>query len=174
MFSSELKYPVFLLYPVKKRRLKNNVTDVDVYRKRLERIEELLQELSEYSERGAVIIVEGKRDILSMKRLGIKGSFELATRHSLFNFSEKIASLGCDVIILTDWDRRGDMLAAKLSEYFENFGIKPELQIRNKLRLITQKEIKDIESLYTYVSKLRLKTGSSLIPEYEMNMKFES
>jgi len=150
------------------------VTDVDVYRKRLERIEELLLELSEYSERGAVIIVEGKRDILSIKRLGIKGRFELATRHSLFNFSERIAGLGSEVIILTDWDRRGDLLAAKLSEYFENFGIKPELQIRNKLRLITQKEIKDIESLYTYVSKLRSKTGMSLNPEYETNVKFEN
>ncbi|WP_410507783.1 toprim domain-containing protein [Methanosarcina hadiensis] len=150
------------------------MTDVDVYRKRLERIEELLLELSEHSEKGAVIIVEGKRDILSMKRLGIKGSFELATRHSLFNFSERIANLGCEVIILTDWDRRGDMLAAKLSEYFENFGIKPELQIRNKLKLITQKEIKDIESLYTYVSKLRSKTGSSSNPEYDMDLEFES
>jgi 5S rRNA maturation endonuclease (ribonuclease M5) len=150
------------------------VTDVEVYRKRLERIEELLLELSEYSGRGAVIIVEGKRDILSMKRLGIKGRFELATRHSLFNFSERIAGLGSEVIILTDWDRRGDLLAAKLSEYFENFGVKPELQIRNKLRLITQKEIKDIESLYTYVSKLRSKTGASLNPEYETNVEFEN
>ena len=150
------------------------MTDIEVYRKRLERIEELLLELSEYSERRAVIIVEGKRDVLSMKRLGIKGSFELATRHSLFNFSERIASLGCEVIILTDWDRRGDLLATKLSEYFENFGIKPELQIRNKLKLITQKEIKDIESLYTYVSKLQSKTGSSLSSEYETNVRFES
>lgn len=153
--------------------MKNNVTDVDVYRKRLERIEELLLELSESAERGAVIIVEGKRDILSMKKLGIKGSFELATRYSLFNFSERIASLGCEVIILTDWDRRGDLLAAKLSEYFENFGVKPDLQIRNKLKLISQKEIKDIESLYTYVSKLRVKTGSSLNSEYETNLEFE-
>ncbi|NLO30221.1 MAG: toprim domain-containing protein [Methanosarcina mazei] len=149
------------------------MTDVDVYRKRLERIEELLLELSESAERGAVIIVEGKRDILSMTKLGIKGSFELATRHSLFNFSERIASLGCEVIILTDWDRRGDLLAAKLSEYFENFGVKPDLQIRNKLKLISQKEIKDIESLYTYVSKLRVKTGSSLNSEYETNLEFE-
>ena len=149
------------------------MTDVDVYRKRLERIEELLLELSESAERGAVIIVEGKRDILSMKKLGIKGSFELATRYSLFNFSERVASLGCEVIILTDWDRRGDLLAAKLSEYFENFGVKPELQIRNKLKLISQKEIKDIESLYTYVSKLRVKTGSSLNSEYETNLEFE-
>ena len=108
-----------------------------------------------------------------MKKLGIKGSFELATRYSLFNFSERVASLGCEVIILTDWDRRGDLLAAKLSEYFENFGVKPDLQIRNKLKLISQKEIKDIESLYTYVSKLRVKTGSSLNSEYETNLEFE-
>jgi len=144
------------------------VTDIEIYRKRLERIEELLLELSEYSKKGAVIIVEGKRDILSMKRLGIDGNFELATRHSLFNFSEKIAKLGCEVIILTDWDRRGDILATKLSEYFGTFGIKPELQIRNKLKLITQKEIKDVESLYTYVSKLRSKTGVSFDQEDEI------
>ncbi|TFH05929.1 MAG: toprim domain-containing protein [Methanosarcina sp.] len=142
------------------------MTDLEIYRKRLERIEELLAELSEHSERGAVIIVEGKRDIISMKRLGIEGSFELATRHSLFNFSERIAKLGCEVIILTDWDRRGDLLAVKLSEYFGNFGVKPELQIRNKLKLMTQKEIKDVESLYTYISKLRSKTGSSFEQEY--------
>lgn len=136
------------------------MVDPEIYRKRLERIEELLSELSEYSGRGAIIIVEGRRDILSLKRLGIEGSFELATRHSLFNFSEKIAELGREVIILTDWDRRGDLLAVKLSEYFKNFGLRPELQIRNKLKLISQKEIKDIESLYNYVLKLRLKTGS--------------
>ena len=136
------------------------MVDPDIYRKRLERVEELLSELSEYSGRGAIIIVEGKRDILSLKKLGIEGNFELATRYSLFNFSERIAELGREVIILTDWDRRGDLLAVKLSEYFKNFGLRPELQIRNKLKLISQKEIKDIESLYNYVSKLRFKTGS--------------
>jgi 5S rRNA maturation endonuclease (ribonuclease M5) len=137
------------------------VVDPEIYRKKLERIEELLSELSEYSGRGAILIVEGKRDVISLKRLGIEGNFELATRQSLFNFSEKIAQLGSEVVILTDWDRRGDLLAIKLLGYFQSFGLKPELEIRNKLRLISQKEIKDVESLYTYVSRLRLKTGCS-------------
>ena len=44
------------------------MVDPEIYRKRLERIEELLSELSEYSERGAIIIVEGKRDILSLEK----------------------------------------------------------------------------------------------------------
>ena len=145
------------------------MVDSEIYRKKLERIEELLSELTAYSKKGAIIIVEGKRDILSLKRLGIEGNFELATRQSLFNFSEKIASLGSEVVILTDWDRRGELLATKLSEYFESFGLKPELQIRNKLRLISQKEIKDVESLYTYVLSLRLKAGTN----FDEDLKFE-
>jgi 5S rRNA maturation endonuclease (ribonuclease M5) len=148
-----------------RNRLQNNVVDPDIYRRRLERIEELLSELSDYSERGAIIIVEGKRDILSLKKLGIEADFELATRYSLFNFSERIAKLGREVIILTDWDRRGDLLAIKLKEYFNNFGLNPELQIRNKLKLISQKEIKDIESLYKYVSRLKSKTGFCSDPD---------
>jgi 5S rRNA maturation endonuclease (ribonuclease M5) len=136
------------------------VVDHEIYRKKLERIEGLLFELSEYSGRGAVIIVEGKRDVFSLRRLGIGGSFELATNTSLYNFAETIAKIGTEVIVLTDWDRRGDLLAAKLLGYFTNFGLKPELQIRHKIKLICHKEIKDVESLYTYVSRLRLKTNS--------------
>lgn len=136
------------------------MVDHEIYRKKLERIEGLLFELSEYSGRGAVIIVEGKRDVFSLRRLGIEGSFELATNTSLYNFAETIAKIGTEVIVLTDWDRRGDLLAAKLLGYFKNFGLKPELQIRHKIKLICHKEIKDVESLYTYVSRLRLKTNS--------------
>lgn len=67
------------------------MVDVEIYRKRLERVEGLLEELVERSEKGAVIIVEGKRDVLSLKKLGINGKFELATHHPLLNFSERIA-----------------------------------------------------------------------------------
>jgi Small primase-like proteins (Toprim domain) len=143
------------------------VADLEIYRKRLERIEELLSEISEYSGRGAIIIVEGKRDVLSLKRLGIEGNFERATQYSLFNFSERIAQLGNEVVILTDWDRRGDLLAIKLLGYFESFGLKPDVEIRNKLKLASQKEIKDIESLYTYVSKLRSKAGFSSKQDFQ-------
>ncbi len=135
------------------------MVDHEIYRRKLEKMEELLSEISEYSGRGAIIIVEGKRDIFSLRRLGIEGNFEIATNTSLYNFTETVAKIGNEVIVLTDWDRRGDLLAVKLSGYFENFGLKPELQIRHKMKLICYKEIKDVESLYTYVSRLRLKTN---------------
>ncbi|MDD3043005.1 MAG: toprim domain-containing protein [Methanosarcinaceae archaeon] len=141
------------------------MVDVEIYRKQLERIEELLNELSDRSEKGAVIIVEGKRDVFSLKKLGINGKFELATLHPLLNFSERIAGQGQEIIVLTDWDRRGNLLVSKLSTYFGNLGVRPDLDIRRKLKLITQKEIKDVESLYTYVSKLRLATGSQNISD---------
>lgn len=150
------------------------MVDIEVYRGRLERVEELLSELLEAAEKGAIIIVEGKRDVLSLKKLGIDGNFELATRGSLLNFSERIARRSQDIIVLTDWDRRGELLAVKLSEYFRNLGIKPELQIRNRLRLITQKEIKDVESLHTYVSKLRHITNSYPNSGFGTDMKLEN
>lgn len=135
------------------------MTDIAIYRKRLERLEEVLGELIEHSEKGAVIIVEGKRDILSLKKLGVRGNFEIGTHSPLINLSEQLASPDKDIILLTDWDRRGDLLASKLSTHFNSLGVRPDLQIRNKLKLITQKEIKDVESLYTYVSKMRAITG---------------
>lgn len=143
------------------------MVDVEVYRKRLEIIDKLLEELSSRSEKGAVIIVEGKKDVLSLKKLGINGKFELATLHPLLNFSERIAGQGREIIVLTDWDRRGDLLVSKLSIYFGNLGIRPDFEIRRKLKLITQKEIKDVESLYTYVSKLRFTTGSKTISDLD-------
>lgn len=135
------------------------MVDLGICRKKLKKIEELLSELSEYSGRGAIIIVEGKRDIISLRRLGIEGNFELATNTNIYNFTETISQIGNEIVLLTDWDRRGDLLAVKLSGYFENFGLKPELQIRHKMKLMCHKEIKDVESLYTYVTRLRLKTN---------------
>ena len=135
------------------------MVDLEIYRKKLDKIEELLAELSEFSAREAIIIVEGKRDIFSLRKLGIEGNFELATNTPLYNFTETVSKIGNEVVVLTDWDRRGDLLAVKLSGYFENFGLKPELQIRHKMKLMCHKEIKDVESLYTYVARLRLKTN---------------
>ena len=106
------------------------MVDPEIYRRRLERVEELLSELSEYSEKGAIIIVEGKRDVLSLKKLGIEGNFELATKQSLFNFSERIAQLGKQVIILTDWDQARRSAGCKTYRIFRELWL--ETRTRNQ------------------------------------------
>ncbi|MBN1134223.1 MAG: toprim domain-containing protein [Methanosarcinaceae archaeon] len=129
------------------------------YKKRLEKIEELIDEMLQQSKAGTIIIVEGKRDIVALRKLGIRGHVESAAQKKLMEFSERIANDGKDIIILTDWDRRGDILSLKLTTYLRDLGNEPNLLIRERLRSLVKKEIKDVESLFTYVVKLRNITG---------------
>lgn len=134
-----------------------------VYQNRLENVEEIIDELLQLAEEGTVIIVEGKRDVRALNKLGVDGHFEMATHHSISNFCEEIVNVnsGKNIVILTDWDRRGNILMSKLTEHFHSLGANPDVRIRERLMSIVQKEIKDVESLPTYVLKLRQITGSS-------------
>ncbi len=138
--------------PHSKRSLK---APLFVYEKRLERMEDLLAELHEFSDQGSIIVVEGKRDVVALKKLGIRGDFRLATHHSLINFSEDLSKTGKKVVILTDWDRWGNILASKLTENLQSLGSNPDTRIRDLIISLVQKEIKDVESLPAYVRKLR-------------------
>ncbi|SES65255.1 5S rRNA maturation endonuclease (Ribonuclease M5), contains TOPRIM domain [Methanococcoides vulcani] len=132
-----------------------------VYQRKLERIEELIDEMLECSNKGDLIVVEGKRDVISLRKLGFHGAIELATHRPLTEVSARIVNTGKRVIILTDWDRRGDLLASKISEDLRYFGIDVDMYMRERLSSMVKKEIKDVESLYSYVTKLRKIAGSS-------------
>lgn len=136
-----------------------------VYRKLLELIEELLEELLYFSMEGNIILVEGKRDLASLRKLGIKGRIEFVTHHPLADICEKVAATGKDIVILTDWDRRGIILEKKISDHLENYGINIEHRLRKRVLSLVQKDIKDVESLYTHISKLRQIAD----PEYYYN-----
>ncbi|WP_321429303.1 toprim domain-containing protein [uncultured Methanolobus sp.] len=126
-----------------------------VYEKRMEQMDKLLDELQDFVNKGSIIVVEGKRDVIALKSLGICGEFQLATHHSLVNFSEDLSKTGKQVVILTDWDRRGNILADKLVKNLQSLGSNPDTRIRDLIISLVQKEIKDIESLPGYVEKLR-------------------
>ncbi|UGV41943.1 toprim domain-containing protein [Methanococcoides orientis] len=132
-----------------------------VYQRKLELIEELLEEMLEHSNNGDLIVVEGKRDVISLRKLGFQGDIELATHRPLTEVSARIVDTGKKVMVLTDWDRRGDLLASKISEDLRYFGIDVDMNMRERLSSMVKKEIKDVESLYSYVAKLRKIAGSS-------------
>ena len=135
------------------------MVDISVYRKRLELFEGIIAEIIELSESGAVIVVEGKRDIIALKKLGITGRIETSTHKPLLVFAESLAKDTTNIIIMTDWDRRGDILADKITTYLQNIGIVPDLAIRRRISSLVKREIKDVESLYSYMVKLKKITG---------------
>ncbi|MDO9518242.1 MAG: toprim domain-containing protein [Methanosarcinaceae archaeon] len=132
---------------------------MSVYQKRLELFEGLVNEIVEHTQSGAVIVVEGKRDIIALKKLGITGRIETSTHQPLLIFAENLAKDTTQIIILTDWDRKGNILADKIATYLQNVGITPDLDIRRRISSLVKREVKDVESLYTYMVKLKKITG---------------
>ncbi len=131
---------------------------------RLEELEEVLSELEEMSEH-IPIVVEGSKDVEALRRLGItKNVHPLNRGNSVFNFCESLSRNNRRLIILTDWDRRGGMLARKIKEACHANEIEADLETRAKLVILSKKEVKDIESMPTFIERLRVRKTPSGLP----------
>ncbi len=122
---------------------------------RLEMLEELIQELQALADTGTIIVVEGRRDVESLQSLGIKGDIRLSSQHPLLDFTEQLSGSGKNIVILTDWDKKGGMMARRIIDYLRHYGISPNTDFRSKIGVLVRKSIKDIESLNRYIGKLR-------------------
>ena len=126
---------------------------------RLDQILRALEELEALSEEMPVI-VEGLRDVEALQLLGVKKNVvSLSKGLSIFAFCESLSKEWNSVLILTDWDRKGGRLARKLREALMANGAKPVETVRTRLAYLVKKEVKDIESLPTYLRRLRLQVG---------------
>jgi 5S rRNA maturation endonuclease (ribonuclease M5) len=122
---------------------------------RLAGIEEAVDELKDRALCGAVILVEGRRDREALAKLGIAGEIVMTSHQSLLNLSEGLARAKKDIVILTDWDERGEEVARQLSLYLEADGARPDNTLRCTIRGLLKKEITEVENLYTYLENLR-------------------
>lgn len=129
---------------------------------RLESIEEIILELRVLADTGAIIVVEGRRDVESLRSLGISGEMRLASQKPLLEFTEQLSRSGKEIVLLTDWDKKGGIMAHKIIDHLLFYGIMPNTDIRSRIGILVRKRIKDIESLNGYVNRMR----------YELQGKF--
>lgn len=122
---------------------------------RLEEVQAIIGEITELAKNGAVLLVEGKRDRDSLISLGIRGEIIQTSQKQLFNLAESLAREKRQVIVLSDWDERGDEVARQVETYLKADGVQPKCELRESLKSLVKKEIKDVESLYSYVERLK-------------------
>ena len=125
-----------------------------------EKIQQLLERLIEESARGTPIIVEGKKDIETLRTLDIQGkivSAKTGGKSRLDVISEVEKTEAHEVILLLDFDRRGKEWSKILKEHLERARIRPNLKFWNELQGLVSKEVKDIEGLTSYVETLKKK-----------------
>lgn len=126
--------------------------------RRLLRIEEELEELKFCVEEGVPILIEGKRDEEALRELGINGNFIKVSGSGLklYEIAEKAVESSSKVVILTDFDKKGNELAKRLSKDIQSLGSHPNLKIRRKIMGMTRRYIKDIQSLPKHINQLEL------------------
>lgn len=124
-----------------------------------ERLREVLGLLYEANKRFP-IIVEGKKDALALRRIGLVG--DIITLHSgkrLYDFCEDIVDQFSRVIVLMDWDGKGEALNRSLSRHLaghcEEFS-----GFRGIIKVLCQKDIKDVEG----IPKLLMRLEGTLRP----------
>ncbi|MHA1606920.1 MAG: toprim domain-containing protein [Candidatus Freyarchaeota archaeon] len=81
----------------------------------LEEFKETLDELKEYSKMGIPIIVEGQKDEASLREIGITGPIITISGMKLLEIAEMLEKE--EIIVLTDFDRRGDKMALTILSY---------------------------------------------------------
>ena len=118
------------------------------------RLREVFEALYEVNKR-VPVIVEGKKDALALRNLGLAG--EIITLHrgnSLYEFCEEISERFDRVVLLPDWDDKGETLhrtiGANLRGHWEEYG-----GFREVLRMLCQKDVKDIEGIPKLLKNLQ-------------------
>jgi 2,5-diamino-6-(ribosylamino)-4(3H)-pyrimidinone 5'-phosphate reductase len=118
----------------------------------------ILDSLTEESRNGIPILVEGRKDVKTLRKLGISGIIiTVKTKGKSFNdVVSEIQKIGAlEVILLLDFDKRGKKGTRYLQENLEHVKVKYNLIFWQKLIALTNKEIQYIESLDVYLCNLR-------------------
>lgn len=125
---------------------KNKKEFVPLDSERAEKLREVLHYLYEIN-KFVPIIVEGRRDKKALREIGFDGEIIiLHSGKSIYEFSETIANRFEKVVLLIDWDEKGEELYSKIGEnlqgMWEDFA-----SIRELLKILCQKEILEIEEI---------------------------
>jgi 5S rRNA maturation endonuclease (ribonuclease M5) len=94
--------------------------------------------------------------VAALRRLGItKNVMPLNKGKSVFSFCEDLSKEAKGAVILTDWDRRGGQLARMLKEGLKANGVKVNDRVRTQIVILSKKEVKDMESMPTFIDRLK-------------------
>lgn len=120
---------------------------------RAERLRKIIEALYEIN-KSIPVIVEGNKDLSALRELGLVGEIITLNRgKNLYDFCFDIAERFQKVIILLDWDKKGESLtktiSAHLNGYWEEFSYFREL-----FKVHCQKEIRDIEGIPKLLRRL--------------------
>ncbi len=124
------------------------------YEKSLEDLEKALFELREEN-KTIPIIVEGKKDILALRKLDVTGEIiRFNQGMSIPDFCDMISQKYKSIILLTDWDRKGGFLCSTIKK---NLGGLVNCNTRYREIFAQRSMIRTLEGLPSWIKTLKKK-----------------
>jgi 5S rRNA maturation endonuclease (ribonuclease M5) len=124
------------------------------YKKSFDELEKVLFELIEENKK-IPIVVEGDKDVFSLRKLGVTG--EIITTNSglsIIDFCDKIAKDYKEIILLTDWDRKGGFICYTIQRNLQG-RVKCNLYYRELFAIKAM--TKTVEGLYSWFNTIKEK-----------------
>ena len=110
---------------------------------------EIIESLKESNEH-IPVLVEGRRDMLSLREIGLKCKIIIYNQgKNIGEFVQEI-SIYKEIIIMIDWDERGKRLFNDLITNMKSMGIKCNVDFRNLIMKILKNNIRSVEELNSY------------------------
>jgi 5S rRNA maturation endonuclease (ribonuclease M5) len=128
-----------------------------------EKILRILNAIAEESAKGTLIIVEGKKDVETLRVLGVEGTVLTVKTggKSFLGVVSEIEQMGAsEIILFLDFDRRGKEGTKRLKQSLERAKIKPNVKFWRELSALVGKEIQCVESLTAYLNTLQTKVST--------------
>ncbi len=115
--------------------------------KDFEALMKVIEELRIKSDNGSAILVEGKKDRIALRNLGIRGDIIEISSIPNSTLADMIGER--EAVILTDWDERGEKILKQIAGIISF----KDLKIRKRIISITGKYIHSVEELPTFIEK---------------------
>ena len=118
----------------------------------------------EESAKGTPIVVEGKKDVETLRAFGVEGVILTAKTggKSFLDVISEIEQTGAvEVVLFLDFDKRGKEGTKRLKQNLERAKIKPNITFWHELSALLGKEIQCVESLTAYMETLKSRISNS-------------
>jgi 5S rRNA maturation endonuclease (ribonuclease M5) len=130
------------------------------YKKSLEVLDELITELKEEN-KDIPIIVEGEKDIEALRKLGLKGKIISINKGvNLSDFSDRISHKFDNIIILTDWDKRGGYICRTIAKNLQG---RVKINIKYRELFAKNTTIKSVEGLPSWIETINKKLDKNCV-----------
>jgi len=125
---------------------------------RMEKIEKILRRIAAESSSGTVVIVEGRKDEETLRRLGLTGPI-VCFKSSGRVMNDFLSQISAEkVILLTDFDREGKELSARMRKELAHLKITTDEVLRRRLSALVKQDIGTIEGLCSFLERKRVES----------------